>query len=516
MNAQPGTLDSTFGTKGTVIPPAGVWSDYWEATTIQIDGKVLVAGRTVGKHYEFWDSTYIAVYRYNTDGGLDNAFGANGKVTTSFGNDNSVAVAIATQSDGKIVVAGTLFPYASTWGVKFLTVRYNTNGTLDSTFGSNGVVNTAVGNYIDRVCAMAIQTDGKIVIAGNTYNGNHDDVALVRYNTNGTLDNTFGTNGIVTTPFDIGGEVGAIEIQIDGKMVLAGSSSNNSGFFHIMVMRYNANGALDSTFGTTGKVTTSIAGEFGTDKALGIAIQNDEKIVVGGYTKEDSYHFEDFVLLRYNVTGAIDSSFGANGIVITSIGNDDDRANEIVLQTDGKIIAVGYTITTGPKTDIAIARYSSNGTLDNTFGTNGIVSGLITVADSSYHVKASSSAIQNDGKLVVAGGTAGGAPIGAFSVLRYNLDGTPTGVFENSIIYSLKIFPNPAYDNLDIYFTMNKFESVIIRVTDIQGRIIYTETKNQQLGSYKTRIDLAGQSNGIYFVYILTDTETVIRKVVLN
>ena len=261
-----GALDSTFGAGGIVTTDI---SDYnsARALAIQSDGKIVVAGYTsIGGYNDF------TVVRYNTDGSLDSTFGIanSGIALADFGGGNDYAYALGIQSDGKIVAAGRSF------GNDFAVVRFNADGTLDTTFGAGGGVITAVGSYADKAYALGIQSDGKIVTAGhNEVGGALDEFALVRYTSNGALDSTFGTNGIVTTEI-VNASASAMRIQSDGKIVAAGRTSVGGGYDFALV-RYNANGSLDTSFGTNGIVTTPIGGY--TEYVSALGIQSDGKIV---------------------------------------------------------------------------------------------------------------------------------------------------------------------------------------------------------------------------------------------
>lgn len=327
-----GTLDTTFGTAGTgkVTTDFSASIDDAMAVAIQADGKIVVAGASNGD---------FALARYNISGTLDTTFGTGGKVTTDFsGLDHANAVAI--QADGKIIAAGQGFNSSS--GPDFALARYLSDGTLDTTFGSGGKVTTAFSNDPDEAFAIAIQTDGKIVVAGtsNASAATQFDFALARYNGDGTLDTTFGSGGKVTTDFEGGcfciradDLAFAVSIQPDGKIVAAGRSDTNN--FDFALARYNTNGALDTTFGSGGRVTTDFS-LGSTDFAQAVVIQGDGRIVAAGTSNGD------FALVRYNSNGTLDTGFGSGGKVSTDFSGGFDQANAVALQVDGKIIAAGF------------------------------------------------------------------------------------------------------------------------------------------------------------------------------
>ena len=283
-------------------------------------------------------------------GSLDTTFGTGGIVTTPVGSYDAYAYALGIQSDGRIVVAG----YSSSGSnYDFALARYNTNGTLDTTFGTGGIVITPMGNGYDIAYALGIQSDGRILIAGNSYNGSNYDFALVRYNTNGSLDTTFGTGGIVTTPVGSGdSEALALGIQSDGRILAAGKSpdgSNND----FALLRYNTNGTLDTTFGAGGIVTTPVGSGDAYANALGI--QSDGRILAAGKSYNGSRY--DFTLVRYNTDGALDTTFGTSGIVTTPVGSYDSYALAVGIQSDGSILAAGSS-DNGSHINFALVTYS--------------------------------------------------------------------------------------------------------------------------------------------------------------
>ena len=254
--AAAGDLDTSFDSDGKVTTEVGSTDDFARSVAIQSDGKIVAAG--FSSNGSDWD---FALVRYNTDGSLDTSFDSDGKVTTAIGSGDDHAVSVAIQSDGKIVAAG--YSNGSNWD--FALVRYNTDGSLDTNFDSDGKVTTAIGGGADYAVSVAIQSDGKIVAAGYS-NGSNFDFALVRYNTDGSLDTSFDSDGKVTTDFGSGSDYGSsVTIQSDGKIVAAGGSSNGSNRDFALV-RYNTDGSLDTSFDSDGKVTTAIGS--GTERSL--------------------------------------------------------------------------------------------------------------------------------------------------------------------------------------------------------------------------------------------------------
>ena len=404
--AADGDLDTSFGTGGKVVTSFLGQDDFVRSIAIQSDGKIVVAGETKNGTYD-----EFALARYNPDGTLDTSFGnSGGKMITNSNNNGDHARSVAIQSDGKIVLAGA---GDNTGNDDFALYRYNTDGSLDSSFGTGGKVFTAVGSGNDFAESVAIQSDGKIVVAGNSYNGSNDDFALVRYKTDGSLDTNFGTGGKVTTDISDADAAWSVAIQSDGKIVVAGQSWNGSDYDFALV-RYKTNGMLDTSFDSDGKVTTAIGS--GSDRAYSVAIQSDGKIVAAGRSSNGGSN-DDFALVRYKTNGTLDTSFDSDGKVTTAIGSDLDVAYSVAIQSDGKIVAAGNSYN-GSNDDFALVRYNTDGSLDTSFDSDG----KVTTEVGSGSDVANSVAIQSDGKIVAAGNSKNGN-YRDFALVRYA--GTP-------------------------------------------------------------------------------------------
>ncbi len=330
-------------------------------------------------------------------GDLDPTFGIGGIVTVDvpLTLSGTTATAGALQSDGKIGVGG--FTVTSTAGTDFAVARYNSNGSLDTSFGSGGAVLTNFSGTNDEILfALAIQADGKIIAGGGSGTSPKDfNFALARYNSNGSLDSSFGNNGLVLTDFlgfGLADSIQALALQSDGKIIAAGTTvMNGSTLNEWAIARYNINGALDTSFGTAGKVVTHVSAT-SNDFMSGVVLQSDGKIVIAGYSSGD------FVLARYNTNGSPDTSFGTNGLVVTVSAGSTEAVGSLALQEDGKIVIAG---TSG--NDFAVARYNSDGSLDTTFGSTGIVTTAFTDLLPSGISSANDLVIRADGKIVLLG-----------------------------------------------------------------------------------------------------------------
>lgn len=452
--------DSTFGTNGKVATPIGAAGvlDKAFGVAAQADGKIVMVGRS---------GNDFAVVRYNADGTLDtNAdgdpathFGTDGIVTTTLGNDAGAfdeAHALAIQPDGKIVVVGLATNEFFDGDEDFGVVRYNTDGTLDTTFSGDGIA--FADNNFDQAWAVDIQEDAvpanrKIVVAGKT--GAIPNSMVARFHPDGTLDTSFTDTDASTPPGVVETEIGAgtendefhgVALQADGKVVTAGfvdAPFPDTGNHQFAVVRYNTNGTLDTAtdadpathFDTDGIAITPIssAGQFQeNDEANAVVIQSDGKIVAAGKAQVGlsvGFAIDRFALVRYNTNGSLDSTFSGDGKVMTSVSPifRASRAFDLELQADGKLVAAGVAedrAATATSLDFGLARYNTNGTLDMTFNGDGKLTTPIAV-DPEEDTGRALALLPGGG--MVAGGWSDVSPGGSvdfdFSVVRYKPDG---------------------------------------------------------------------------------------------
>jgi uncharacterized delta-60 repeat protein len=394
----PSGLDPTFGSGGRVSTPVG-GDGHGEAVVIQPGGAIVTAG---------WRSTPsgadFALTRHDVAGNLDHGFGADGIVTTDLGGRDDEASDAALLPDGGIVAVGRTDAGGSTH-TDFGVVRYRSDGTLDPGFGSGGIVQTDILGGGDQANAVAVQPDGKIVVAGIALHAGIDgDMALVRYDADGTPDSSFGTGGIVTT--DLGtrsDDARAIVIQPDGAIVVAGNTDED-----VALARYTPSGQLDPTFGHGGTTTSTLG-----DEATGVGLTPDGHVVVSGYTV-GAGGTRDFLLARFRSDGALDTTFGDQGAVRTDVLGGDDYAEGLVVDPLGRILLVGRA-TSPTILDMALVRYTADGALDPAFGAGGIVT-----AD--FHGRGEFGedlALDAAGRIVAAGYTADGGVLD-FALLRAN------------------------------------------------------------------------------------------------
>ncbi len=429
-----GDLDPSFGTDGKVSTSFG-FNAIGRSAAIQSDGKIVVAGDN--------NSTFMLA-RYNSDGSLE------GVVTTDFGTSEGYAVGVAVQTDGKVVVVGTIYNGANN---DFALARYNINGSLDTTFDGDGMLTTDFGGLNDRAVGLVIQPNGRIVVAGYADSvgdafGDNSDFALVRYNSNGSLDTTFDGDGKLATDFPALGVFGedfgyAIALQSDGKIVVAGISVNiTRDDYDFALARYNTSGSLDTSFDGDGRVTTDFIAA--ADTATSVVIQPDGKIVVAGYT--DALGTKDFALVRYNKNGSLDATFDFDGRATTGFGTADDVTASMALQSDGKIVVVGHSDYFGDQ-DFEVIRYNTNGSLDTSFSENGGV--LADFGDSDDN--AGSVVIQPNGRIIVAGFTTINGNTN-FALARFD----DTSVSRLSITAANAVKPEGQSGSTPLTFTVNR------------------------------------------------------------
>jgi uncharacterized delta-60 repeat protein len=445
----PGDLDATFGTGGKVTTDFGPGSNSAAAVAIQADSKTVAAGSSGSGHF--------ALGRYKTDGSLDASFGIGGKVTTDVGGFFEAASAVAIQANGKIIAAGGTAPGG--FCCQFALVRYNSDGSLDMSFGSGGKVTTFFGG-IATASSVAIQADGKIIAAGSKFDPFGTGFALARYNSDGSLDTSFGSAGKVITSFGGASDgVTGVATQVDGKVVATGGGGPGNDF---LAARYNSDGSLDTSFGSGGKVTTDFGGF---DGANAVSIQADGKIVAAGVGGSR------FALARYNADGSLDTSFGGGGKVTTQFfGENIESANGVAIQQNGKIVAAGRAFSQFDPS-YALARYNIDGSLDTSFGTGGKVTtdfgnpsdvGVLCPSgrkDCSED-NAADVAIQPDGKIVAVGGGGACVPACEWTLARYLGDPSATPVsidikpgsstnpinLSNNGLIPVAILTTPAFD----------------------------------------------------------------------
>jgi uncharacterized delta-60 repeat protein len=471
------TLDPTFGVNGRAFINISFGFDYIYDMKVQPDGKILVGGTSAGA------PVYYSVARYNTNGTRDTGFGINGVVTASYRSGLNGLMGLDLQDDGKILLTGAYQGTPET-DFEYLLMRLNADGTPDTTFGplGNGAVlndfsfNEAANGPND----IAIQADQKIIVLGSAITQNNGrDFAVIRYNTDGSIDNTFGDGGVQFVNFiptantDNGSKV---KIQTDGKILVVGYSGPVPSY-DLSVARLNTDGSLDATFGNNGKVTYDLGGA---DRDMCVAVTDENEIFVGGTMNYNNYQNTKAIILKLKADGTKDTTFGDNGQITIAIGDDPhERLGNLLVQEDGKILVGANAVQ-----DILVFRYTADGLPDTTFNSTGSV----TVSTTNPMEIVNDIALQNDGKIVVAGATLYSSNDWDFAVTRFAGNDLST---VTASAQTFSIYPNPAASILNIE---GNFELKSALIFNFLGQLVKT--------THSKSIDIADLPAGSYLMQI--------------
>ena len=363
----------------------------------------------------------FAVARYESDGGLDTTFSSDGLTTIDFDDKNESGYAVAIQSDGKIVVAGRAATDGMGLTFDFAVARLTTTGALDTSFSSDGLLTVDVGGGDDYQFAVKIASDGDIVVVGYGSNGSNWDVGVIRLDSSGNLDTSFSSDGKALYAIGSGHDYGyGLDIASDGDLLIVGSSYNGSDD-DVLVLRLDANGVLDTAFAGDGIWTADVGSGTG-DVGQGIVEASDGDILIVGSSDDSG---DDLLAIRLTSAGVLDTAFSGDGKVTVAIGSGNDVGYGIVEQDDGTIVVAG-TSHDGSTEDIAVVRFTSAGALDTGFSGDG----KLTTDSGSGDAYAYGIALTSAGKVVVAG-QAVGASDTDFAVLVYEgatAPGAPTSL----------------------------------------------------------------------------------------
>lgn len=447
--AQPGALDPSFQT---------VQFNNFGVTTIardlalQSDGKIIVAGHRSDNLQQD-----CMVWRYNPDGTPDVGFGSgNGYSSFSLGYPHSSAFRAATiQPNGRILLAGWSQP--STNNMNFMLMRLMPNGSKDLAFGTSGIASTALSPSHDEGFALALQPDGKIIVAGSS----EGRFALVRHLSSGALDPLFSSDGIQTTAIGTNDRITAVAVLPNGR-ILAGGSARMGSYHMFALAQYLSNGTLDPDFGNNGKVTTHILA--GDDVANAMVVQSDGRILLAGY---GSGATDEFVLVRYMPDGSLDNSFGTEGKVHTAIGQSDATATSMALSSAGSILVAGTSETFAYGFDFTLCRYTPDGDLDGAFGHQGIVTTDLNSDDETYYALR----VQPDGKILAAGQMTSHYRM----VMARYLGGAESGTgveAKDERRTPLQVSPMPVHDRAVVEFDQVVQGLITMRLCDLSGRMV--------------------------------------------
>ena len=444
------TTAGEFGIGGRATTAVGDTDLEGSATGVaaQPDGRTVVVG--AGANFR-GNRSHFVVARFKPGGALDTSFSGSGRAAVSFeGYEEATGVAI--QAGGKIVVVGSTSNLAGE-DENFAIARYNADGSLDTSFDGDGKLTTDFGGS-ERANAVAIQEDGKIVVVGAKVSGVAGDFAIARYNADGSLDTSFDGDGKLMTDFGGSERANAVAIQQGGRLVVAGSSGS-FGDTDFAVARYEANGDLDTSFDADGRAKASIDNA---DSGNAVAIQDDGKVVVAGYTTAGGGDY-DFAVLRFDEHGALDPGFSGDGKLRTGfISGSPDRGSAVAIQEDGKIVVAGH----GGANDLAVARYLADGSLDSSFDGDGKAT-----TDFGGNEEAQGVAIRNG--RIVAAGTKSDQAVTDFVIARYRGDGSLDGSFGAAGLATLTVF-GPSYEHGAAVATQSDGKLVVAGSTNAGGR----------------------------------------------
>lgn len=492
--AQAGSLDSSFNSNGKRISSLSASNDRIGDLILQPNQHIV----TVGNNGSLLKSTIL---RYKPNGAHDSTMGTDGIATSPL---PMISTSGLLQPDGKIVVGGYTSNYA------FALTRHMPNGSVDSSFGTNGMVSTSITNNVLDICLdVELQADGKIIAFGTTDAAGISDMAMVRYNPSGSVDSTFGDNGIVIkdigTNTDDGMSAGVI--QTDGKIIVVGSSTQQN----LYVIRFLNNGNIDSAFGTNGILITNIYAN-SNNSMQNVRLQNNGKIVLAGWCTINATSPQEGFLIRLNSNGSLDNSFGSNGIVtFNSNQNSSTLSYDLALQSDQKIVVASISaVSTSTGLDFGVSRFRSNGIIDSTFGTNGhVITDFESGNDKCYRIK-----IQNDGRILVAGDVNDdGAD--AIGLARY-LDNLSIGTNDFFLTQkSILIYPNPILDKVNLKYTLENNEEIDLKLLDINGSKIKTlmTSNKKNKGTHSTVIQLNNLTAGYYFLVLSSSKGKAVIKI---
>lgn len=489
-------------------------------------------------------SLLSCLYSFSQAGSLDTSFGTGGKIITSINNGSDKAYGVALQSDGKIIVVG-MTTNTST-GKDFVCIRYNTNGSVDTAFGNSGIVTNDLQTGSDDVAySVAIQSDGKIILAGYSDDGSNKNAALLRLNTDGSIDTSFGTSGKVFTDFITGkaDEIKTVKIHsLTGNIIVGGTSSTTSTASQAVIARYTSTGLLDTSFNSTGKILLPNASGSGTYYYTieDLAVKSNGKISAVGWINQQGLSWSaNHYGCRLNSNGTLDTSFSTDGVIVTNGGfNGDDKSFSMLLNSDdsilfagggylstleydfilglydangasavgkalfdygslvkdisygmgvdstGKIVLVGSNVTSVSSSTFGIARVNANYTIDSTFGTSGKVT---TAFGANTTNEAFDMVIQSDDKILAVGYTGND-----FAIARYNGNVLSTNSFENKS--KILVSPNPVKNQLNINLFDNELLNKRFQIFDINGRVVLDELIENNFKA----INVENLSNGLY------------------
>ncbi len=487
VNAQDGQLDISFNTNGKLMTNFGQYYASLNAVQQLPNGQILVAG-SVANNNSFTSFDFL-VARYNSNGSIDPSFGTNGFTTIDFSSNYDAANALAIQSDGKILVAGR-----STSNVYYdvAIARLNANGQLDNSFNGSGKVLVDLQGESDEARTITLQKDGKIIIAGLSSTATAGNALALRLNTDGSLDNSFGTNGHVLFTFTGAAYFSSCLVMNDGSIALAGSTIvlGNS---RMAMAKINSNGTAASGFGTNGQAEFLETAGQSSCAALRYNPFN-QNFYLAGMCATNAY------MLSIKNDGSINPSFATNGRANFDLGGS-EIFNSFCIDQNGDFLLCGNNYINNSYESF-VAKLKANGTADNAWGSSGATSINWSIAND----YGTAMTLQSDGKLLMVGSNDNGlfSHIARFNNSTTAVNGTKEIAIQESAI---NCYPNPACTQ--VYFDIPETDLVRIELFNLVG-VKLLETN-------KTFLDVNCIPNGEYLILIHSkDTEVKTAQIIVN
>jgi len=500
--AQPaGSLDLSFNSTGyKVYDKDNV--DLYQDVKVLSDGKIL----TVGTSYTPTWSSGIEITRYLTDGSFDPSFGTGGHFTYSMNIETGVYKCLL-RENGKILVSGYTTDYANWWA---LLIQINEDGTLDNSFGTNGVVTLDLSAGEEMFYALTNNADGGFLAAGYIQNSDFKNApVVVRFDMNGNQNMNFGTNGIASVPVtESDNDFAAIGLQSDGKIIAAGHISNGLLWFSLLVARFDQDGQLDPTYGTGGIVNQNLGNV--DDEFFDLVVTPDDQTILTGFAVSQSDLYYHMLLMKLDNGGWPSISFGLGGFQI--VGEVPYTFGDaLALQDDGKILVCGSTGQLAPgNNDWAIWRFTDTGFPDPDFGNNG----LVTTEFFGNAEEALGIALYAN-KIVVAGKTRNASNMLDFAVAQYTND-TWVSVPESALPNGFSLSPNPVLStgSVTVNGMLSQAQNIEIEIVNIAGQRVLNVPFGQQISGNQTfTIQLNSNIHpGIYSVRIKGNDSVISSK----
>ena len=507
IHAQDGIPDSSFSQDGQATFSLNT-EERANAGVVLPNGKIMAAGFSTQSAKK-----EAMLTRINEDGSLDTSFANAGfKIQTIRGSANDQILDMVRQPNGKLLVCGFSGGLSDTL---LFVARFNAGGSLDASFATNGIfLDNSVG-ISRRGQVMYLQPDGKILVGGISNSSLENDILLLRLDSTGVPDASFGTGGYFIANTLAGDEaVNGIAMQSSGKIII----SINTTQLNFVTGRLLVNGQIDNTYGNSGWATYTFSSN--NCRTTCVLVQSDDKVVAGGINYEPTT-FNDYALVRFDINGALDASFGTGGAaslnIVSSPSNSIDYVFSLVQQADGKLIAAGYSSWAGTgNIAFSAARFTTSGTPDASFGNGGYFTTLFN-ANTTY---AKAAEITSGNKLVLIG-EANAFPAGAkkVGVARYLLS-NPAGLNAATAgVSNVEVYPNPVREQFTLHFELMEKQSMDAGLYTSEGKLVQSlfTMSAKPAGSYTETVTLQkGISSGTYLVQLRSETGLLVKKIVVE